>query len=92
MIIKFSVSAEKFITGKNDKVNALDLAKVVALEQTKARIKSHKVVAEQTDTHELAKKPTHEEKKIAFVLFLAGLRWIMAGYQMLNVTKVQKST
>ena len=36
------------------------------------RVTSHKAIAEQTHAHELAKKTTHEEDKIAFVLFLAG--------------------
>ena len=52
---KILVSDEKFSLGKNDKVNSLDLAKVVALDPS---IKSHKVVAEQTHAHELSKKPT----------------------------------
>ena len=33
---------------------------------------SHKAVAQQTHVHELAKKPTHEDEKIALVLFLTG--------------------
>ena len=69
-------SAEKFILGKNDKVNSLDLAKFTALEPS---IKSHKVIAEQTHTHELSKKPTHGEEKIALVPFLSGgfTIWVM---------------
>ena len=62
----------KFSLGKNEKVNSLDLAKVIALKLTKASIESCKVIAEQTHAHELAKKPTHGEEKIAFVLFLVG--------------------
>ena len=34
--------------------------------------RAHKAVAQQTHAHELAKKPTHEEEKIALVLFLTG--------------------
>ena len=33
---------------------------------------SHKAVAQQTHALELAKKPTHEDEKIALVLFLTG--------------------
>ena len=38
------------------------------------KIKSRKVVAQPTHAHELAQKPTitHEEKKIAVILFLTG--------------------
>ena len=33
---------------------------------------AHKAVAQQTHAHELAKKPTHEDEKLALVLFLTG--------------------
>ena len=45
------------------------------------KIKSHKVVAQQTHAHELAQKPTitHEEEKIALIPFLSGgfAMWFM---------------
>ena len=34
--------------------------------------RAHKAVAQQTHAHELAKKPTHEDEKIALILFLTG--------------------
>ena len=64
---KVLVSDGKFSLGKNQKVNSLVLEPIISKNFT-----SHKAVAEQTHAHELAKKPTHKEKKIAFVLFLAG--------------------
>ena len=33
---------------------------------------SHKAIAQQTHAHELAKKPTHEDEKIALILLLTG--------------------
>ena len=55
---KILVSDEKFSLGKNDKVNALEPAKVIALEPS---IKSYKAIAKQTQ----AKKPTtHEDEKL----------------------------
>ena len=63
---KILVSDGNFSLGKNDEVNALEPAKVIAL---KPSIKNYKVVAKQTQT----KKPTtHEDEKIALVLFLVG--------------------
>ena len=63
---KILISDGNFSLGKNDEVNALEPAKVITLEHS---IKSHKVVAKQTQ----AKKPTtHEDEKIALVLFLVG--------------------
>ena len=72
---KILVSDRKFILGKNEKVNAL---KAPAM-------KSHKVLAQTAATHkdldqtaathrDLEQKPTitHNEEKIALVLFLAG--------------------
>ena len=64
---KILISEGKFSLGKNVEVNALEPAKVIALEPS---IKSYKVVAKQTQ----AKKPTttHEDEKIALVLALVG--------------------
>ena len=67
---KILVSDEKFSVGKNDKVNALVLEEPV-IPMPKGHL-SHKAVAQQTHTHELAKKPTHEDEKIALILFLTG--------------------
>ena len=63
IITKF-VSDGKFSLGKNDKVNALEL--------TKPKI-SHKVM-QATITHKNQEPQTitHNEEKIALVLFLAG--------------------
>ena len=77
-MIKFFFSDEKFSLGKNVKVNALELAKVIALEPSK---KSYKVIAkplldgahgsggpgsQATQAPTQAKKPTtHEDEKIA---------------------------
>ena len=68
------VSDEKFILGKNDKDNSLVLEPIIS-----KKVTSHKAVARQTRTYELSQKPTHEEEKIAFVLFLAGgfTMWFM---------------
>ena len=63
---KILVSDEKFSLGKNDKVNALDLAKVVALEPS---IKNHKVVAEQTHAHELARNQLMKRRKLPLFSF-----------------------
>ena len=35
-------------------------------------LQAHKAVAQQTHAHELAKTPTHEDEKIALILFLIG--------------------
>ena len=81
---KILVSDGKFSLGKNDKVNSLVLGSMgpATAGQGKASGEpvipmpkdhlSHKFVAQQTHAHELAKKPTHEDEKIAFVLFLVG--------------------
>ena len=63
---KILVSDEKFGLGKNDKVNSL------VLELVMLKMKSHKVVAQPNHAHQLAKKPTHKEEKIALILFLTG--------------------
>ena len=68
---KILVSDGKFSLGKNDKVNALVLEPVISKEAM-TKVISHKVVAKPTHAHELSQKPTitHEEEKIALVLFL----------------------
>ena len=64
---KIFVSDGKFSPRKNDNVNGLVLESVISM-------LSHKVVAQPTHTHQLAQKPTitHEEEKIALILFLTG--------------------
>ena len=72
---KILVSNGKFSLGKNDKVNALVLELFISMPSHKvAKIESHKVVAQPTHAHELSQKTTitHEEEKIALVLFLTG--------------------
>ena len=70
---KILISDEKVSLEKNVEVNSLEPEKVIASEPS---IKSYKVVAQpplggvQAPTQ--AKKPTHEEEKIALVLALAG--------------------
>ena len=80
---KILISDGKFSLGKNNKVNSLVLGPIgpattrwgftsgEPIIPMPEGHPSHKVVAEQTHAHELAKKTTHEEEKIAFVLFLA---------------------
>ena len=59
-----------FSLGKNDEVNSLTLEEpVIPVPKSHS---SHKAVAQQTHTHESAKKPTHEDEKIALVLALTG--------------------
>ena len=76
---KILVSDGKFSLGKNENVNALVLEPVISM----PKVMSHKVVAKQTlqsgvplgpHAHELTKKPniSHEEEKIALILFLAS--------------------
>ena len=72
---KILVSDEKFSLGKNENVNALVLGPTDPTSGEEPLIPmpkghpGHKVVAQQTQ----AKKPTtHEDEKIALVLFLAG--------------------
>ena len=38
----------------------------------KDHLSHDKAVTQQTHTHELAKKPTHKDERIALVLFLTG--------------------
>ena len=69
---KILVSDGKFSLGKNVEVNFLVLEPTSGEEHIIPMPKGHtrhKVVAH---THELAKKRTHEEKKITLILFLAG--------------------
>ena len=73
---KILISDGKFSLEKNDKVNASVLEPIIAKEAM-PKVTSHKgskVVAQPTHAHELSQKPniTHEEEKIALVLFLAG--------------------
>ena len=72
---KILISDGKFSLGKNENVNALVLGPTDPASREEPVISmpkghpSHKVVAQQTQ----AKKPaTHEDEKIAFILFLAG--------------------
>ena len=75
---KILVSDEKFSLGKNEKVNSIVLGPRTPLVLgyhscgepviTMPKVMSHKAIAKQTKSQ----KPTHEEEKIAFVLFLAG--------------------
>ena len=65
---KILVSNEKFSLGKNENVNALVLEEPIFL----MGLSHDKAVAQQTHPHELAKKPTHEDERIALVLFLTG--------------------
>ena len=67
---KILVSDEKFSLGRNENVNALGLEEPI-IPMPKDHL-SHKAVAQQTHTYELAKKPTHEDEKVALVLSLAG--------------------
>ena len=66
---KILVSYEKFSLGKSVEVNSLVLEPVIPVPKDHL---IHKAVAQQTHAHELAKKPTHEDEKIALVLFLTG--------------------
>ena len=72
---KILVSDGKFSLAKNDEVNAGSTNSLVLEEPIIPMPKghpSHKAIAQQTHNHELAKKPTHEDEKIALVFFLAG--------------------
>ena len=72
---KILVADEKFSLGNNEKVNSLVLEPASIEEPVIPMQKghsSHKAVAQQTHAHELAKKPTDEDDKIALVLFLTG--------------------
>ena len=87
---KILISEGKFSLGKNDEVNSLELAKVIALE---CSVKSYKVIAKpplggannkagQSQVPAQAKKPTtHEDEKIALVLSLAGIFMVWYMFQ-----------
>ena len=62
---KILVSDGKFILGKNVEVNSLVLEPIISM----PKVTSHKAIAH---AHELAKKQTYEDEKIALVLFLSG--------------------
>ena len=66
---KILISDGKFSLGKNENVNALVLEEPVI---SMPKVTSHKALSH---AHELAKKPTHEDEKIAFSLaaLLSGL-------------------
>ena len=66
---KILVSNGKFSLGKNVEVNSLVLEEP---DISMPKVMTHKAIAKQTHAHKLTKKPTHEEEKIFFVLFLAG--------------------
>ena len=73
---KILVSDGNISLGKNNKVNSLVLgpmgpASGEPIIPVPKGHPSHKVVAQQAHAHEVAKKPTHEDEKIVFVLFLA---------------------
>ena len=91
---KILVSDGKFSLGKNDKVNSLVLGPMgpttagwgfasgePLIPMPKGHL-SHKVIAQQTHAHQLAKKPPHEDEKIAFILFLAGGFYDMEYFSM----------
>ena len=67
---KILVSDGKFSLGKNEKANSLVLGPrnplrgepVISMPKVTSH---HKAVAKQTHAHELSKKPTHKEEKIA---------------------------
>ena len=74
---KILVSDEKFSLGKNVEVNSLVLEPASVDEPVIPMPKGHPShgVAGETppgSAHELAKKPAHEDEKIALVLFLTG--------------------
>ena len=62
---KILVSDEKFSLGKNIEVNSLVSEPAISMPKGHS---SHKVIAQPTQ----AKKLTHEDEKIALVLFLSG--------------------
>ena len=82
------VSNEKFILGKNENVNSVPVTKSHKVTQTAARPKrnSNDVLSTPAISHGVAQGPqarrahkvqepqpiTHNEEKIAFVLFIAG--------------------
>ena len=72
---KILISDGKFSLGKTLRLMLYCYENLLSPKGVMLKIKSHKdpeVIAQQTHTHELAKKPTHEEEKIALILFLTG--------------------
>ena len=66
------ISDRKFSLGKNGKVNTLELVKEPKI--------SHKVVLKRTITPQ-KQATTHEDEKVALVLFLAGAFGIWYAFQ-----------
>ena len=74
---KILVSDGNFGLGKNDEVNEMpkiSYQSTITHELAKKPNITHVLTQAQkpTITHELAKQPTHEDEKIALVLFLTG--------------------
>ena len=74
------VSDGKFSLGKNENVNALVLEEPI-IPMPKGH-PSHKAVAQQTITQ--AQKPTHEDEKIALILFCTGGLYGLCFDEMIN--------
>ena len=63
------------------------------------KVTSHNVIAQPTHAYELSQKPTQEEVKIAFVLFLASSfssgscfdKWVTKSYQTLYSSAIYTS-
>ena len=77
---KILVSDEKFSLGKNDEVNETPkISHQPTITQAQKPNITYVLTQTQKPTHtyELANKPTHEDEKIALVLFLTGCfaRW-----------------
>ena len=74
---KILVSDEKFILGKNEKVNSVPVTKSHKVTQTAARPKrnSNDVLSAPaiSQKNQEPKTITHNDEKIAFVLFMAGV-------------------
>ena len=66
---KILFSDGNFSLGKNVEVNSSVLEPVIPVPKDHL---SHKALAQQTHAHELAKRPTHEDERIALILFLTG--------------------
>ena len=72
---KILISDEKFSLGKNDEVNETPkISHQSTITQAQKPNISHVLTQVQNPTHtyEFAKKPTHEDEKIALILFLTG--------------------
>ena len=73
---KILVSDEKFILGKNEKVNSLEAPSALQVETPAISHKDSNLVKQTTVTHkDLEEKLTiaHEEEKIASILSLTGI-------------------